>query len=107
MNHSSPSNTKQLKVLLIGSNPSIKSQSDFAFFLDSKSGQTLQEWITGLDAQFLYGNVSAIKTENNRPLTRGEVQASLPGLLKAIERDRPQRIVALGKTAHEALTTSS
>lgn len=104
MSHSSQSNTKRPKVLLLGSNPSIKSASDLAFFLDSKSGKTLREWIAGIQADFIYGNVSSIKTENNRPLTRREVKASLPDLLKTIAKDSPDRIVALGKTAHEALT---
>lgn len=98
------SSPTKLKVLLIGSNPSISSQSSFAFFLDSKSGQTLQEWIKDVEADFVYGNVSSIKTDNNRPLTRAEIKASLPDLLKAIKRNRPDKIVALGKTAAEALT---
>lgn len=71
--------------------------------MDTKSGRTLKEWITDLDAVFLYANVSSIKTENNRPLTRGEVAFGLPALLKKIQNDNPDKIVALGKTAHEAL----
>lgn len=103
MSHSSPSSTTRLKVFLIGSNPSIKSQSDFAFFLDTKSGQTLQRWISEIKADFHYGNVSATKTENNRPLTRVEIKTSLPTLLETIARNQPDKIVALGKAAHEAL----
>lgn len=94
----------QLKVLLIGSNPSIKSSSDLAFFLDSKSGTTLQTWIKDIDAEFIYANVSDTKTENNRSLTRTEIKTSLPNLLEKIKKQTPDKIVTLGKTAHEALT---
>ncbi len=104
MSPTSPSSIKRIKVLLLGSNPSIRSASDFAFFLDSKSGVTLQGWISGIEADFFYGNVSDIKTENNRPLTRAEIKASLPSLLAKLKQDTPDRIVALGKTAHSALT---
>lgn len=103
MDHSSHSPTKRLRVILLGSNPSIKTRADLAFFLDTKSGRTLKQWLNGIDAEFLYMNVSNNKTPNNRALTRAEIKESLPALCKAMASKYPNRIVALGNAAHEAL----
>lgn len=92
------------RIVFIGSNPSIQSQSDFAFFMDTQSGKTLRGWTEGLYAEFLYTNVSSIKTENNRPLTKTEINEALPCLRESIKSNGPCKLVALGKTAHTALT---
>jgi uracil-DNA glycosylase len=105
MSHSSPSSTTTIKILLVGSNPSIQSQSDFAFFMDTKSGKTLKEWTDTIPGvAWMYGNVSDIKTEKNRPLKRSEILEALPVLRARIMKAHPYKVVALGKTAEEALT---
>lgn len=103
MSHSSQLNTRRARVLLIGSNPSSSTANNSAFVNDTKSGKLIQEWIKGIDADFFYDNVSRIKTDNNRPLSIPEIKDSLPDLVKRIEGTYPDRIVALGKTAHKAL----
>lgn len=104
MSMDSTSSHTKLRILLIGSNPSIQSQSTFAFYLDSKSGRTLQSWIADIDASFYFTNVSNIKTPNNRQLTKKEIREALPHLMQEIRIVNPDRIVALGNTAVEALT---
>lgn len=94
----------RFRILLLGSNPSIRSQTDLAFYNDTKSGSTLNEWIKDIDATFYYANVSHIKTENNRQLTKKEVRDSLPSLMDTLRGLRPDKIVALGKVAADALT---
>lgn len=103
---------QDLKILFIGSNPSISSgYAGHAFFLDTKSGRELATWITRLE-NFLakerycvaFANVSNTPTDNNRPLKVSEIKEALPNLARTIERFQPSHIIALGKTAHKALT---
>ena len=92
-------------IIFIGSNPSQASQSTCAFDLDTKSWATLCSWI---DAASIYvasfDNVSNIKTPGNRPLNAREIHEGMRNLMKTLAYHKPQHIVAVGKTAHKALT---
>lgn len=94
-----------VKILFIGSNPSQKAASNYAFSTDTASGRLLQTWIEGIQGEFFYDNIVSQKTENNRPLRQNEIgHASVP-LLNRIKEINPDRIVALGKSAASALLT--
>lgn len=100
------------KILFVGSNPSTASgYAGHAFFLDTKSGKELAMWIANLDSHLIknhdcvaFANVSNTPTENNRPLKKSEIKQALPNLARIIERFNATHIIALGKTAHTALT---
>jgi len=92
-----------LKVLLIGSNPSVSSGSNLAFLPDTKSGKILQEWVSNIDADFEFTNVHQHKTDHNKPLSKKMIKDSLESLKSAIDYINPDRVVALGKTAETAL----
>jgi uracil-DNA glycosylase len=92
------------KILLVGSNPSIRSSTSEAFSSTTKSANTLSLWIKDIDADFIFINVSDIKTPKNRPLSQKEIKKSLPSLDCNIKKMNADKYVALGKAAHIALT---
>ena len=93
-----------MRVLLVGSNPSTRASGSDAFTEDTKSGKILREWLEGIDAEFIFDNISTKKTEGNRPLTRSEMAEAREELAKRIKTTAPDRIVALGKSAAECLS---
>jgi uracil-DNA glycosylase len=92
------------KILLVGSNPSIRSSTSEAFSSTTKSARILSSWIKDIDAEFIFINVTDIKTPNNRPLSKKEIKESLPFLYFNIKKLNANKYVALGKAAHIALT---
>ena len=88
-----------LKILFIGSNPSVKASSTEAFTSDTASGRILHEWIQGIEGTILFENIVSSITENNRPLNRNEMALASVSLLERINRINPDRLVALGKSA--------
>ncbi len=97
---------KLMKVLILGSNPSTSSTSPLAFDLSTKSGRTLAGWlrITSIDSNIVMYNVSNTYTIGNRPLRQNEMGMNLARILDAVNMERPDRIVAVGKIASKALT---
>jgi len=93
-----------MRILFVGSNPSTTSTHEDAFHESTRSGKLLSSWFKDIDADKLYVNVADYKTDNNKPLKRSEIIASLGSLSKKIADIRPDKIVALGKTASTALT---
>lgn len=97
-----------MRILFLGSNPSIKSGSLKPFWYDTKSTAVLAQWIdlTGVSVENVsFLNVSNIPTPNNRPLKVSEIKANLKRLAGEIEYDYyPEKIVALGRAAEKALT---
>jgi uracil-DNA glycosylase len=91
-------------ILFVGSNTSNASVDDSAFHPSTKSRQILDTWCKDLVGAKVYINVTSKKTEENRPLRRGEIKANLDVLAGDINRIAPTKIVALGKTASIALT---
>lgn len=94
----------QLKILFIGSNPSIKAASNEAFTQDTASGRLLKSWTEGIEGIFYYDNIVSQKTENNRPLNRNEMALATASLKERIKGINPDRIVALGKSAAKVLS---
>lgn len=93
------------RVLFVGSNPSNSSLTDAAFHGSTKSSKILTEWCSSVEgAIFIHVNVLNKKTHKNRPLTKREILDSISSLKQNIEGIRPDKIVALGKTASVALT---
>lgn len=92
-----------MKVLFIGSNPSSSSPDNSAFHPSSKSRKTIESWISGLECQIRYENVSNNKTPLNRPLNSREIRDALPDLKARLSLYESYRIVAVGATAKKAL----
>lgn len=91
-------------ILFVGSNPSQQSLTDAAFHGTTRSSKILTEWVKDVQGAKVHVNVLNKKTEDNRPLKRGEIKANLDRLAEDIRGLAPTRIVALGKTAVTALT---
>lgn len=91
------------KILFIGSNPSSKAASSEAFGEDTVSGRILRSWIKGIEGVILFDNIVSQITENNRPLNQNEMAHASASLLERINRIDPDRLVALGKSAADAL----
>ena len=95
-----------MNVLFIGSNPSVKANSDDAFTEDTRSGKILRDWIKRAyldthDMHFI--NVSSSKTQNNKRLSKIEINANLENLKTQIQEINPTHVVALGKDAAYAV----
>jgi uracil-DNA glycosylase len=95
-----------MKVLFIGSNPSVKSATYNPFCPSTKSGKILNNWVNQTcSGKFVsYANISDNQTQANRPLSSTEIKENLPRLKDKITAINPWRIVALGKAAEKALT---
>lgn len=93
----------KITILLVGSNPSVRSLTDKAFDSSTYSGRILQSWLNGIDGTIYCENITSQKTENNRPLNSNEMALARVSLLERINRINPDRLVALGKSAAEIL----
>ena len=91
-------------IILVGSNPSTTSPNNAPFDSSVKSAKTLKTWIEGIDADFLFMNVSDAKTQANKPLSAAQIKDSIPSLKEKLDRYPTARVVALGKTAEKALS---
>jgi hypothetical protein len=91
-------------VLFVGSNPSSSSSEEVAFHGSARSSKVLMSWLKNINEVFFYVNVLNKPTENNRPLSSREIESNLERLEQDIVAVKPDKIVALGKTAAKALT---
>lgn len=89
------------KVLFVGSNPSQASPDNSAFHSATKSYRVLHKWIEGLDIEAIYANISDEKSRGNRPISHTAISETFDEI---IEKQKPDRIVGLGKTASKALS---
>jgi uracil-DNA glycosylase len=95
------------KVMLVGSNPSVRSSTSIAFSPCTKSGRLVEEWLLPFEkliSSRVRINVYDKPTENNRPLKAEEIKSGCINLKNAIATFQPDVIVAFGKTAARALT---
>ena len=102
---------KEILVIFIGSNPSNSAFSNVPFCESTKSGKTLRDWIWKLEIsmQVERYNLANKPTPRNRPLNIAEIKKALPALENHIEFMHYKskcniKLVAVGKTAHKALT---
>lgn len=95
-----------MRVLFIGSNPSQVSPNNKAFDPSTRSGKILSEWISHMhgSSSIEFINVSDTPTPGNKSLSKSDIKASLPSLQDKITTHKPDKIIALGKTASNALT---
>ena len=91
-------------ILFVGSNPSNASTCDIAFHWATRSSQILTSWCKDVTGHLTHINVMNEKTEDNRPLKKSEIKLNLERLKNEIDAIKPNRIVALGRTATTALT---
>lgn len=92
-----------MKVLFVGSNPSLASPDNSAFHPNSKTRLTLDSWLKTVNCERYYVNVADYKTPNNRALTSKEIRLLLPSLETKISLHKDCKIVAVGSTAAKAL----
>lgn len=90
-------------ILFVGSNPSTSSTEDAAFHSSTMSSKRLMTWLNNIDGIFIYINVLNSPTENNRPLKKSEITLNIDRLRNDILAIKPNKVVALGKTAGVAL----
>lgn len=98
-------------ILFVGSNPSVRNTSNEVPFSGTKSGKTLDRWVTLLSTRIQsrlgyipphsVTNVSHKPTKKNRALKVSEYD--LVSLRKACSNKDVKVIVALGETASKAL----
>jgi len=95
-----------MRVLFVGSNPSVIAKTYNPFCSSTRSGKILLGWISRACPGCSYSacNVSDNQTHANRPLTTKEIKDNLACLYIKISHANPDKIVALGKTAEKALT---
>ena len=96
-----------MRVLIVGSNPSMRSQVITPFWKDTRSAKVLNGWLVrvGLNFEFLTKtNVHDQPTFKNKPLTHAQIKAGLPSLRETYEVGGYDKVIALGKTAAKALT---
>ena len=99
-----------MKILFIGSNPSSAAKPQNPFCASTKSGRLLNNWLLSSGQYPLstnsvaYANIVDYSTEDNRPLSIGEIKSSLNLLQTKIYTVKPDKIVTLGKSAEKALT---
>ena len=92
-------------IVFVGSNPSKASITCIPFDTDTKSFRILSGWMDAagiVNTVVVFRNVANTPTPNNRPLNVSEIKECLPGLTESLQGFT--KIVALGKTAHKALS---
>lgn len=90
------------RVIFVGSNPSQARKLDGAFTPDTRSGAVLREWIRAANVgRWITMNIVDYITKDNKPLNKTEILSSIPHIKLAL--GNYTKIVAVGKTAHEAL----
>lgn len=102
---STASNTQSnVCILFVGSNPSQASICNVAFHGTTRSSKILTKWCTDVKGLKMHINVSNETTAGNRPLRDHEINKALRSLKETIDGIKPDKIVALGKTAAKALS---
>ena len=91
-------------ILVVGSNPSVKSPGLTPFHPHTRSSKVLHQWFLGVHVKIVYINVVDYVTPKNRPLTVREIRENLPNFTKKLDQYKDRKIVALGKTAAKALS---
>ncbi len=88
-----------MRVILVGSNPSIKSPDNSPFHAETRSRIILDEWFRDIPCQVSFINICQEKTSGNKSLTHKSIRNNLPDFQKRLESLEGDKIVALGKTA--------
>jgi uracil-DNA glycosylase len=96
-----------MRVLIVGSNPSVRSQVITPFWKDTRSAKVISSWLTLVAVDFevlTTTNVYDKPTHNNKPLNALQIKLGLPALKQTYEVGGYTKVVALGKTAAKALS---
>lgn len=96
-----------MSVLFVGSNPSQASASSQPFEPGTRSRKVIDSWCDAiqLDTNLIaFANVSSLKTNGNRPLSKMEIENELLHLAAFIFVNRIDRVIALGVTASTAIS---
>jgi uracil-DNA glycosylase len=92
-----------MKVLVVGSNPSVKSVTTTPF-VGTRSLTVLKQWVEHLgDVKVFMANVHDDFTEGNAPLNSEQIRRSVMGLKRKYHSVCPDKVIALGMTAANAL----
>lgn len=92
------------KVVVVGSNPSIKSPDLSPFHTSTRSRMVIDQWFSQIDAEIHFVNLIDETRPGNRPLTRSEIFSSGRSIKNKLDSFHDAKIVAVGKAAETALT---
>lgn len=93
-----------MKVLFVGSNPSVKNLDPSIPFEGTRSQKILDVWINFLQlADYQVVNILDRATTNNRPLTKREIKNCIIEFRMKLQDIKYDRIIALGNSASIAL----
>lgn len=95
-----------IDVCIAGSNPSQASVDNTPFHKGTKSRRTIDSWLEHDDGAYCltFENIVDYKTKDNKPLKKSEIVANLPRIKDRFSTlSMDYKIVAVGKTAQEAL----
>ena len=89
------------RVLLVGSNPSVKSPDTSAFHPQTKSRKIIDKWFRDIPVDLYFKNIHNYPTPNNRPLRALEINQNRDRILR--ECSGFDYVIGLGNTASDAL----
>lgn len=88
-----------MRVVIVGSNPSVRSPDNSPFHASTRSRMILDEWFRDITCDIMFENICDYKMPGNKSLTRSQIRNNLPGFSERLRKLNPDKIVALGKTA--------
>lgn len=92
------------KVLIVGSNPSVKSPDLSPFHGSTRSRMVIDQWFDGIDAEIHFMNLIDETRPGNKPLSRSEILSIIPPVFLQLQKYKDYKIVTVGKSAELALS---
>ena len=89
------------RVLLVGSNPSVRSPDTSAFHPHTRSRKIIDKWFRDIPVDLHFTNIHNHPTPNNRPLRASEINQNKSRILE--ECSDFDYVIGLGNTASDAL----
>lgn len=92
------------KVLLVGSNPSVRSPDNSGFHVSTRSRMVIDNWFSDIqDVELTFINIVDYKKEGNKSLSVSEIKNNLPVFKSKLKKYNDYKIIALGNTAVKAM----
>jgi hypothetical protein len=94
-------------IVLVGSNPSVRSPDLSAFHPDTKSRKFIDNIFKSTNFNIVYLNLVDIKIEGNKPLSKSIISSELENIKLKFQSYSNSKIISFGKTASEGLALAS
>lgn len=91
-------------IVLVGSNPSIKSPDLSAFHSSTKSRKFVDNIFKDTNLNIVYLNLIDIKLPDNKPISKSLISSELENIKLKFQSYSDHKIIAFGKTASDGLT---